>query len=106
MFPMILALAGGVGGAKLANGLATDPPRWAGRRGQYRRRFRASRAACRARSRHRDVHARRPEQCRDRLGPRRRDLAVHGGARRARRRNLVQSRRSRSRPPMSSARAG
>ena len=52
-----------------------------------------------ARSRHVDVHPRRPRQSRDRLGPARRDLELHGGAREARRRDLVSARRQGSRDP-------
>ena len=71
----------------------------ADRRRQYRRRFRASRPLDLARSRHAALHAVRPRQPGTRLGPARRDLDLHGGARGARRRDLVQARRRRSRDP-------
>ena len=50
-----------------------------------------------ARHRHAHLRARRPRQSGDRLGPPRRDLVVHGDARRARRRDLVPARRPRPR---------
>ena len=70
----VVALAGGVGGAKLADGLAQLlGERLDGDR-EHRRRFQPSRPAHFARSRHRDVHARRHRQSADRMGHRRRDL--------------------------------
>ena len=58
--------------------------------GQYRRRLRASGPIDLARSRHHHVRARRPRRPATGLGPARRDLDLHGRARSARRRNLVQ----------------
>ena len=70
-----------------------------GYRRQYRRRFRASRSACQSGHRHGRLHARGHRQSGDRLGRRRRNMVVHGCARRPRRRNLVPARRPRSGHP-------
>ena len=93
---LVVALSGGIGGAKLALGLSRIVQgRRSHRRRQCRRRFRASRPAYLARRRHADVHARWPRQCEARLGPAGRNLVVHGDAHGARRRGLVPPRRSR-----------
>ena len=66
---LVVALSGGVGGAKLA--LGPEPRPAAGRsadRRQHRRRFRASRPQHLARHRHADLRAGRPRQHRDRAG--------------------------------------
>ena len=92
----VVALCGGVGGAKLALGLERPDRRGPDRHRQHRRRFRASRPARLARHRHRALHARRAQRSRARLGTRGRKLEFHGGAGRARRRDLVPARRPRS----------
>ena len=66
---LVVALSGGIGGAKLALGLSRILPAGrSARRRQCRRRFRASRPAHLARHRHADVHAGRPRQYRSSAG--------------------------------------
>ena len=66
----VVALAGGTGGAKLAEGLqAVLPPRRSDGRRQHRRRHGAARPAGDARPRRGHVHAGRPVRPRARLGP-------------------------------------
>ena len=104
--PRVVELAGGVGGAKLADGLLAELGSRADRRRQHRRRPRAARPRDLARPRHGRLHARRPRRRRARLGARRRDLDRHGRARRARRRDLVPARRPRPRDPPRGERTG
>ena len=92
-----VALSGGIGGAKLSLGLAQLLGRAADGHRQHRRRLRASGPLRLARRRHHALHAGRRGQHRDRLGPRGRDLELHAGDGGARRPDLVQARRPRSR---------
>ena len=84
---LVVALSGGIGGAKLALGLSRvlppDDLLVVANTGDDFEHLGLSHLA---RHRHADVHARRPRQPGARLGPARRDLVVHGDARHARRR--------------------
>ena len=104
---LVVALSGGIGGAKLALGLSrVMPPADLVVVGQYRRRFRAPRPGDLARSRHHHVYACRPRRTRNAAG---------AGARRPGP-SWLRSRRSAetpgsnsataTSPPMSSARGG
>ena len=104
--PKVVALSGGVGGAKLVVGLAHE-----GRAGpaagdrQWRRRFRASRAHDLPGCRHAALCRRRARQSRDGLGPARRELDLHARAGRSRRPLLVPARRRRPRAARAAQRA-
>ena len=104
--PKVVALSGGVGGAKLVVGLARK-----GRAGpapgdrQWRRRLRASGAHDLPGCRHAALCRKRSRQPEARLGPARRDLDLHGRARRSRRALLVPARRRRSRSARPAQRA-
>ena len=76
----VVALAGGVGGAKLAEGLAAHRRRSPVGRRQHRRRLRAARPARHARPRHRAVQPRRHRAGRVGLGHRGRHARDDGAA--------------------------
>ena len=99
--PMIAALAGGVGAARLLRGMVeVVPARGHHRHREHRRRHGPPRPAHLPRPGHRAVHPGRRHQPRHRVGPGRRDLAGDGVAAPTGRDHLVQPRGQGPRHPL------